>query len=284
MRSGGWKPFWAALGASLLVLLPLVGGTVLLSRQRLSLQLRQAAHSQSGVPIQPQTPDPMTLLICTVPAEPDALPGFLLCGLDAAQTQISLLALPAQLEVTFAQKPATLAECYAAAGPARCRQALMQLFALPEDTHYLALSDAVLQRIADRYGAVRVSLSGALSADQLAQLGQSGAVQALLASDTQELLRRMDADAFSPAATGAVRAAVWDAFVRQNRELLPSTLPSALRTYSSSLLTDLTALDQITLEQILRSLAAEDVSIRAAVCPGEVDAATGRYRLASSHS
>ena len=29
MRSGGWKPFWAALFASLLVLVPLVGGTVL---------------------------------------------------------------------------------------------------------------------------------------------------------------------------------------------------------------------------------------------------------------
>lgn len=94
----------------------------------------------------------------------------------------------------------------------------------------------------------------------------------------------MDADVFSPAAAGAVRAAVWDAFVRQNRELLPSTLPGALRTYSSSLLTDLTALDQITLEHILQSLAAEDVSVRAAVCPGEMDAATGRYRLASSHS
>ena len=28
MHKGGWKPFWAALGAALLVLLPLVGGTV----------------------------------------------------------------------------------------------------------------------------------------------------------------------------------------------------------------------------------------------------------------
>ena len=52
MRSGGWKPFWAALFASLLVLVPLVGGTVLLSRQQLRTQLRQAARSESGVPIQ----------------------------------------------------------------------------------------------------------------------------------------------------------------------------------------------------------------------------------------
>ena len=27
MHKGGWKPFWAALGAALLVLLPLVGVT-----------------------------------------------------------------------------------------------------------------------------------------------------------------------------------------------------------------------------------------------------------------
>lgn len=279
MRSGGWKPFWAALCASLLVLIPLVGGTVLLSRQRLTSQLRQAARSQSGVPIEPNEPDPMTLLICTVPSDPDALPGFVLCELDAAQKQISLLALPAQLEVTFAQEPASLADCYSAAGPARCRQALRELLALPEDTHYLALTDAVLQRIADRYGAVRVSLSGALSAEQLDRLGQGSAVQTLLATDTQKLLRQMDADGFSPAVTGAVRAAIWDAFVRQNLELLPATLPDALRANSSSLLTDLTALDQVTLEHILELLNSEDTVIRSAVCPGSEDPETGRYRL-----
>ena len=47
-RHRGWNPFWAALGAALLVLVPLVGGTVLLSRQQLSRQLRQAARSQQG--------------------------------------------------------------------------------------------------------------------------------------------------------------------------------------------------------------------------------------------
>ena len=43
MRSGGWKPFWAALFASLLVLVPLVGGTVLLSRQQLRTPLLRLA-------------------------------------------------------------------------------------------------------------------------------------------------------------------------------------------------------------------------------------------------
>ena len=42
MRSGGWKPFWAALFASLLVLVPLVGGTVLLTRQMVRTRIQTA--------------------------------------------------------------------------------------------------------------------------------------------------------------------------------------------------------------------------------------------------
>ena len=41
----GWHPFWTALGAALLVLLPLVGTTVLLSRQQLRSQLEQTRNS-----------------------------------------------------------------------------------------------------------------------------------------------------------------------------------------------------------------------------------------------
>ena len=48
-RHKGWNPFWAALLASLLVLVPLVGGTVLLSHRQLRTQLRQAARSESGM-------------------------------------------------------------------------------------------------------------------------------------------------------------------------------------------------------------------------------------------
>ena len=46
-KTRGWQPFWAALGAALLVLLPLVGGTVLLTRQMLRQQwLMQTAEPQ----------------------------------------------------------------------------------------------------------------------------------------------------------------------------------------------------------------------------------------------
>ena len=39
-KCSGWRHFWAALCAALLVLLPLVGGTVLLSRAQLRSSLR----------------------------------------------------------------------------------------------------------------------------------------------------------------------------------------------------------------------------------------------------
>lgn len=70
----------------------------------------------------------------------------------------------AGLQVTFADEAAALADCYTAAGPARCRQALMECLPLPEDTRYLALSEAVLERITARYGPVRVGFSGAMTA------------------------------------------------------------------------------------------------------------------------
>ena len=240
MRSGGWKPFWAALFASLLVLVPLVGGTVLLSRQQLRTQLRQAARSESGVPIQlPKTTDQLTVLLCVSGEQP----GFVLAYLNASQNCVHLLSVPAVLTVPFAEEETSLARCYAAAGPARCREALAQVLALPEGTRYLAFSPDVLERIASRYGPVRVGFTGALTEEELARYGRSRAVQGISAGDAHEFLCQLQADeAFSPVRTAAARAAVWDAFLRQDLDLLPATLPDALRASSSALLTDLTAL------------------------------------------
>ena len=273
----GWDPFWASLLAALLVLVPLVGGTVLLSRQQLRTQLRQAARSESGIPIRlPKADDQLTVLLC-VPGEQ---PGFLLAYLNASQNCAHLLSVPAALTVPFAEGEATLAQCYAAAGPARCREALTEALALPQDTHYLALSPAVLERIAGRYGPVRVSLSGALTDDELARYGRSRAVQGISAGDAHELLCQLQADAaLSPQRTAAARAAVWDAFFRQNLDLLPTTLPDALRGVSSSLLTDLTALDYDALERTLEFLANNAAAIDAQALPGDWDAADGTYTV-----
>ena len=253
MHKGGWKPFWAALGAALLVLLPLVGGTVLLTRQMLRQQwLMQTAEPQRGVPIDlPKADDRMTLLLCTAGEQP----GFVLFYLNAPQNAAHLLAVPGQLTVPFGGGEASLAQCYAAAGPARCRQALLETLALPEDTLYLALSPAVLETLAARYGAVRVSLSGALTAEELDALGQSPSVQTFRAREASDLLTGLDADGLlPPSRRAAARAAVWDAFFRQNFELLPSTLPEALRSQSSALLTDFAAQDYTLLGDILEFL------------------------------
>ena len=277
MRSGGWRPFWTSLLASLLVLVPLVGGTVLLSRQQLRAQLRQAARSESGVPVQlPRTTDQLTVLLCVSGEQP----GFVLAYLNASQNCVHLLGVPAVLTVPFADEQAALAQCYAAAGPARCREALMQVLALPEDTRYLAFSPDVLERIASRYGPVRVGFTGALTEEELARYGRSRAVQGISAGDAHEFLCQLQADeAFSPVRTAAARAAVWDAFLRQDLDLLPATLPDALRASSSALLTDLTALDYDALERTLEFLANNSAAVAAQALPGQWNAASGTYTV-----
>ena len=277
MRSGGWKPFWAALFASLLVLVPLVGGTVLLSRAQLRSSLRQAAKSQSGVPIRlPKATDRCTVLLCVA----DETPGFVLAYLNAGQNCIHLLAVPAALEVPFGGKNVPLADCYAAAGPARCREALGEVFALPEDTDYLAIAPAVLTKLAARYGAVRVGFTGALTPEQLARYGKGTGVQGISAADAHSFLAALDADtSLSPRRSAAARAAVWDAFFRQALELLPTTLPDALRASSSALLTDLTALDYDALERTLEFLANNSAAVAAQALPGQWNAASGTYTV-----
>ena len=222
-KRSGWRPFWAALCAALLVLLPLVGGTVLLSRAQLRSSLRQAAKSQSGVPIRlPKAADQCTVL-------------------------------------------------------------LGEVFALPEDTDYLAIAPAVLTKLAARYGAVRVGFTGALTPEQLARYGKGTGVQGISAADAHSFLAALDADTvLSPRRSAAARAAVWDAFFRQALELLPTTLPQGLREVSSSLLTSLTAVDLATLERTLEFLAtsAEPVDITADALPG--DWAGGHYTVSDA--
>lgn len=279
MRSGGWKPFWASFGAALLVLLPLVGGTVLLERQQTRERV-QAAQSQSGVAVRlPREADRLTALVCVAAEQP----GFVLAYLNASQNCIHLLALPGELAVPFGEGERTLKECYAAAGPARCREALAQALPLPEDTRYLALSPETLAQAAEGLGSLRVSFAGALDADALAQAGLDSRVQELSAAQAQALLGGLDeAGLLPPEPRAAARAAVWDAFFRQKRELLPTALPAALRRYSGALLTDLTAPELYTLEETLEFLANNEAPVQSAALPGDWDAAAGRYSVSEA--
>lgn len=248
MHKNGWRPFWAALGAALLVLLPLVGGTVLLTRQMVRTRI-QTAQPQSGVPIQlPRAEHRMTLLLCTAGEQP----GFLLVYLNAAQNSLNLLAVPGELTVPFNGETASLAHCYGAAGPARCRQALLEVLGLPEDMFYLALSPAVLEKTASRYGPVRVGFSGALTADELAETGLSAAVQSISAKEAHALLAGWDAD---------------------------GTLPDALRASSAALLTDFAAQDYTLLGTVLEFLANNSALPHAEALPGAWDAKAGTYTV-----
>lgn len=276
MRKSGWKPFWAALGATLLVLLPLIGGTVLLTRRAARTRI-QTAEPQSGVPvILPKTTDQMTLLVC-ISGEQS---GFILLYLNAAQTCLDLLAVPAETCVDFGGQDASLAQCYTSAGPARCREALLTPLSLPEDTRYLALSPTLLEKLTERYGSFRVSFSGALTPEERSLCGCTNGVEGLSAAEAWEFLSSLDreqAQTISPAHRAAARAAVWDAFFRQNLDLLPSTLPQALRENSSSLLTDLTAQDYYLLETILEFLANNAALVQSNALPGDWD--SDFYRL-----
>ena len=116
--------------------------------------------------------------------------------------------------------------------------------------------------------------------EELARHGGSRAVQGISAGDAHEFLCQLQADeAFSPVRTAAARAAVWDAFLRQDLDLLPATLPDALRASSSALLTDLTALDYDALERTLEFLANNSAAVAAQALPGQWDAASGTYTV-----
>ena len=273
METKGWKSFWTALWVSLLVLLPLVAGTAVLAQRQAAGRVR-ASESQSGVPVQlPREENHLTLLACVAGDDP----AFVLLYLNADQNCIHLLAVPGQLAVPFSDGEASLADCYAAAGPARCLQGLRAVLDLPEDAHYLAATPETLAGLCDGYGSLRVGFSGALSPEDLARFEQAG-VGDWDGVSAHAFLEELAAS-LSPASTAAARAAVWDAFFRQNLDALPASLPGALRSASDSLLTDLTAADLLTLEDTLELLANGQAAVTSGVLPGRWDRAGGLYTL-----
>ena len=273
METKGWKSFWTALWVSLLVLLPLVAGTAVLAQRQAAGRVR-ASESQSGVPVQlPREENHLTLLACVAGDDP----AFVLLYLNADQNCIHLLAVPGQLAVPFSDGKASLADCYAAAGPARCLQGLRAVLDLPEDAHYLAATPETLAGLCDGYGNLRVGFSGALSPEELARFEQAG-VGDWDGVSAHAFLEELAAS-LPPASTAAARAAVWDAFFRQNLDALPASLPDALRSASASLLTDLTAADLLTLEDTLELLANGQAAVTSGVLPGRWDRAGGLYTL-----
>lgn len=275
MRSGGWKSFWTAFWLTLLVLVPLVGGTMLLARRQAQQRVR-TAESQSGVPVAvPKAEDRLAALVCVSGEEP----AFVLLYLNADQNSLALLAVPGESAVPFGEGEASLRACYTAAGPARCVQGLNAALDV-EIEHYLALSPETLAQVTESFGPLRVGFSGVLTAQELAACGQSEAVRDWTAETGHAFLAALAQQALlPPEKQSALRAALWEAFFRQKLELLPDALPGALRKYSSALLTDLTAGDLYTLEDTLEFLANNAAAPASGTLPGSRDGESGLYSL-----
>lgn len=273
METKGWKSFWTSLWVTLLVLLPLVAATILFAQYQTAERVR-ASESQSGVPVLlPREENHLTLLTCVAGDDP----AFLLLYLNADQNCIHLLAIPDSLAVPFGDGEDSLAVCYQAAGPARCLQGLREVIDLPEDARYLAVTPETLIHLCDQYGNVRVGFSGALTPSELARFDQAG-VGDWSAASAHAFLTELS-QSLAPHTVAQARAAVWDAFFRQNLDVLPASLPDALRQVSDSLLTDLTAGDLLTLEDTLELLANNQAVVSSDALPGQYDRGTGLYTL-----
>lgn len=275
MRSGGWKSFWTAFWLTMLLLAPLVGGTILLQRQQAKSHLN-VSQSQSGVPInEPKAENTLSILVCVAEEQP----AFVLLRLDAEENDIAIIAVPSECAVPFGGSETSLAACYAAAGPARCVQGLNAALGV-EITHYLAVSPTLLMKMTENLGPLRVGLSGVLTTQEMHDSGQEESVQEWTTEAAHEFLTQAEQEHadWGTSKITALRAAVWNAFFRQKLEQLPAALPAALRKYSSSLLTDLTAGELYTLEDTLEFLADRDADVNSDILGGTPDEESGLYR------
>lgn len=298
MRATGPKAFWLSFFITLGVVLPLMGSFALWAVWQKE-DAAPAQQPQSGVPVRTPGPEHSCSLLITVAS---AQPAFVLLRLDAMQNLLAVEALPGQSVLLSQAGPVLLADSYAAAGPARAAELLAGTLSVPID-RYLALTPEALCAALKDAGLLRLNLTGLLTEAEQAELGLAGPVQEYSPETAAAFLADMDAR-LAPERAGALRAAVWEAFLRQNLEALPIALPDGLRAVSSRLLTNLTAADLYTLSQTLNFLAsgpaaaaplpeqpsapedpqpapAEDGALRitAGVLPGHWNPQSGRYEL-----
>ena len=110
-------------------------------------------------------------------------------------------------------------------------------------------------------------------------IGRSRAVQGISAGDAHEFLCQLQADeAFHQYAPQRPRCRV-GCFLRQDLDLLPATLPDALRASSTALLTDFAAQDYTLLGTVLEFLANNSALPHAEALPGAWDAKAGTYTV-----
>ena len=181
---------------------------------------------------------------------------------------------PATVVLDGQGQPITLAESYAAAGPARAGNLLAATLGIQLD-RYLAATPAVWGQSLSGLGQARVNLSPLLDEAQRRALGVAAVAQ-LDAAEAANLLQGTD---LTGPPLGRLRAAVWQAFALQSQGSLAEAVPQGLRRCSGDLLTDLTALDLEELGRVLAQLADASCSPQADLLPGHWDERTARYEL-----
>ncbi len=281
MKYGGVRAFGIAFCLTAVVLAPLIYGVYLLAQwQENEIAQEEVSQSESGVLISiPEEENCTSVLVCVVGEESTS---FGLVYLNAVDNVIYYAALPAEGVLVNGDATPTLAESYTAAGPARVAQLLRNTLGVRIDC-YLSLTAARLPEVADQFGSVRVGLSGALSAQELAVLGLDGTVSewtvTQMQSFTETLLGQITQDQtiLTPESLANVRAAFWETWLRDKLSLLPTALPDALRSISSSILSDISATDLYTLADTLEFLANNDAQIVPISLAGDWNRSGGTY-------
>lgn len=232
--------FWHSLFLTLLLLLPIIGAVLFFASQReKQAELRQVAAARGGVSVEAGAQNTHRLLLVVQQEEP----GFLLVRIDAPTQQIIFCALPGDLLVNAPAGQTTLADCTMTAGPGRAAQLLTATVATGETAapalDYLAATPACW---ADCIGAETVARidTSALG------LQREEPVVELAAADAAAFLAQL----IGQTGSDTVRAAVWEAFARQNLPALQG-VPQALRAHSARTLTSLLAQDLASLEDTL---------------------------------
>lgn len=250
--------FWYSLGLTLLLLLPMVGVTAFLVRQRQQqTELRLAAAERSGVAVEQGAQDTWRLLLVVQQEEP----AFVLARADGPEQTVTLCALPGTLQVDAPAGTTTLAACAQTAGPGRAVQLLGGTLATGETAapplYYLAATPDCWADCAGTQASARLDTAALLTAAQRRELGYGqDSVAQVDAAGAAELIARLQSVQDDPDRQAAMRAAVWEAFARQDPALL-AALPDAWRQASARTLTDLLAGDLAGLEATLQYLAGQ---------------------------
>ncbi len=281
MRYSGVRAFGIAFCLTAAVLAPLISGVYLVTQwQANEIQEEQVAQHESGIVItNPTSSNCVTILVCLVG---DTQTSFGLLRLDAMENVIYYAALPAEGILLNGSATPTLAESYTAAGPARVTQLLEGTLGIEID-RYIAITDTRLPEITSALGSVRVGLSGALSSETLALLEIEGAVSEWTVSEMQSFARSLsekitqDQTDFTPETLANLRCAFWEAWIRDKLAYLPTTLPDALRSISSSILSDLSATDLYDLADTLEFLANRQAQVVPIALEGDWNRSEGVY-------